>query len=383
MPAAELIAIGTELLLGEIQDTNTRFLTRAFRDLGIDVYRSTLIGDNPDRIANLITEALRRSDILMTTGGLGPTIDDPTREAVSRAMQAPLEFHEDQWEIILKRFTKMGRTPTNNNKKQALFPRNAKVIKNDVGTAPAFFFETQGKIIICVPGVPREMEYIFTQEIIPLLNQKYDLNSTILARVLHTSGIAESQIDEWIAEYELSENPTVGLLAHSAQVDIRITAKAKNKTAAENMIQPIADLIIQKVKTGFYGMDDVTMEDVVTSKLNALNKKMYAGLYGNADNQLLQRFRQAGTPLSEYHITETPIQNEVKARKTANDLQNQYGDSVIFLADIQSFDFTHHLQLALLNDNVWKYELRSFADSTNTNSLWISNSILDFLRRNL
>jgi molybdenum cofactor synthesis domain-containing protein len=148
MPTAEIIAIGTELLLGEIQDTNTQFLARQLRNIGIDLYRSTQIGDNTERIAAVIQEAMDRSDIVITTGGLGPTVDDPTREAVARAFGVQTVYHPELWQQILERYRSYSRQPTENNRRQAYLPYNAIAIENPVGTAPAFRVETAKNVII-------------------------------------------------------------------------------------------------------------------------------------------------------------------------------------------------------------------------------------------
>ena len=141
MTTAEIITIGTELLLGETTDTNTRFIARLLRSLGVDLYRTQTIGDNVGRIAETVRLALTRADIVITTGGLGPTVDDPTRQAIAEACDAPLEFHPELWEQITARIARYGRIPTENQKRQAYIPKGAIVIENPVGTAPAFIVE--------------------------------------------------------------------------------------------------------------------------------------------------------------------------------------------------------------------------------------------------
>src|SRR5512133_2805341 len=155
MPSAEIITIGTEILLGEIVDTNARYIARQLRDAGIDLYRKTTVGDNAQRIAQALQQALERCDIVLTTGGLGPTVDDPTREAVALAVGVETEYTPDLWNQIEARFRRYGRLPTENNKPQAYIPKGAIVIENPVGTAPAFIIEIEGKSIISLPGVPR------------------------------------------------------------------------------------------------------------------------------------------------------------------------------------------------------------------------------------
>ena len=192
MPSAEIITIGTEILLGEIVDTNARFLARCLRDIGVDLYRKTSVGDNAKRIAQAVQQALERCDFVITTGGLGPTVDDPTREAIALAMGVSTEFRPELWQQIEERFTRYGRQPTENNKRQAYVPETSIAVENPVGTAPAFIVETGNQAIISLPGVPREMEYLMKNAILPYLRQHYTLKGIIKARVLHTAGAGES-----------------------------------------------------------------------------------------------------------------------------------------------------------------------------------------------
>jgi len=154
MAKAEILTIGTEILLGEIVDTNSRHIARALRDAGIDLFWTSTVGDNPERIAEAIRAGLDRSEIIITTGGLGPTVDDPTREAVAMAFGVKTVFKEELWQQVIDRFTRFGRTPTENNKRQAYIPEGASAIENPVGTAPAFMMETDTQVVISLPGVP-------------------------------------------------------------------------------------------------------------------------------------------------------------------------------------------------------------------------------------
>jgi len=260
MPSAEIISIGTELLLGEIIDTNAPYLARLLRDIGVDLYRKTTIGDNTKRIAQIIQESLQRCDIIITTGGLGPTVDDPTREAVALAIGVPTEYRPELWEQIQARFLRYGRQPTENNRRQAYIPQGALAVENLVGTAPAFIVDQNGKIIISLPGVPREMEYLMQNQILPYLRQRFNLHGIIKARVIHTAGVGESQIDDMIGDLETMNNPTIGLLAHSGQVDVRITAKADSESEADLMIQEIEKIVQQRLGDMIYGADQDTLE---------------------------------------------------------------------------------------------------------------------------
>jgi competence/damage-inducible protein CinA-like protein len=267
MPSAEIITIGTEILLGEILDTNARNMARKLRDAGIDLRRKTTVGDNPGRISQVIQEALERCDIILTTGGLGPTIDDPTREAVASALGRPLEFQPALWEQIQARFRRFGRQPTDNNKRQAYIPHGAIPIENPVGTAPSFMVELGEQVIVSLPGVPSEMEYLLEKVVMPYLRQHYQLTGLIKARVIHTAGVGESQIDDLIADLEQLSNPTVGLAAHSGQVDVRITAKADSEEQADQMIAAIERQVNARLGAWIYGADQVTLEEVALRAL--------------------------------------------------------------------------------------------------------------------
>lgn len=267
MPAAEVITIGTELLLGEITDTNARYLARRLRDLGIDLYRKVTIGDNVSRIAQAVQESLGRAEIILTTGGLGPTIDDPTRLGIAQALEVEVEFHPELWEQIKERFMRFGRQPTENNKRQAYLPKGASPIENPVGTAPAFLVERNDQVIIALPGVPREMEYLFEHRVQDYLRQKYDLRAIIKTRLLHTAGVGESQIDERIGDLETMENPTVGLAAHSGQVDVRITAKAASESEADRLIAEVEQELRLRLGEWIYGADQQTLEKIALERL--------------------------------------------------------------------------------------------------------------------
>jgi nicotinamide-nucleotide amidase len=288
MPSAEIISIGTEILLGEIVDTNACHIARNLRDVGIDLYHIAAVGDNPRRIAQAIHQSMERCDIIITTGGLGPTVDDPTREAVALAMGVKTEFRPELWEQIQARFRRFGRPPTENNKRQAYVPQGALAVENPVGTAPAFIVETQQLAIISLPGVPREMEYLLGHAVLPYLRQRYQLSGIIKARVLHTAGVGESQIDDLIGDFETLSNPTVGLAAHSGQVDVRITAKANSETQADELVLPVETEIRKRLGEWIYGADQETLEQVA---LQAVKKRGWtlAAVEAGLGGELLQR----------------------------------------------------------------------------------------------
>jgi len=260
---SEIIAIGTELLLGEISDTNSTYIARALRDIGLDLYWISSVGDNEERIAELVKQASRRSAVVITTGGLGPTVDDPTRAAIARACGLVLEYRPELWTQIEARFRRFNRTPTENNRQQAYVPAGALALENPVGTAPCFIVEHEGSVIIALPGVPREMEHMLTQVVVPYLREKFNLASVIQAKILRTVGIGESLVDERIGDLEKLTNPTVGLAAHAGQTDIRITAKAANAAEAEAMIATLEAKLRARLGDFIYGEGQETVEAVV------------------------------------------------------------------------------------------------------------------------
>lgn len=274
MPSAEIITIGTEILLGEIVDTNSAYLARQLRDLNVDVFRTTTVGDNPQRIAGVIREAMARAQIIITTGGLGPTVDDPTREAVALAFETPTEYRPELWEQIVERMQRFGRTPTENQKRQAYIPTGATPIRNPVGTAPAFMIEKDGCLLVSLPGVPREMEHLYEHAVAPALRARFNLTGTIKARVLRTAGVGESVIDEKIGDLEALSNPTVGLAAHYGQVDIRITAKADSVEAADRMIADVEHRLRQRLGATIFGADDDTLEGVLLKRVETAGLRL-------------------------------------------------------------------------------------------------------------
>lgn len=268
MTSAEIITIGTEILLGEIVDTNTRYIARHLRNLGVDLYRTVTIGDNVERIASAIRESLERAEIVITTGGLGPTVDDPTREAVARATGVEVEFREELWQQVVDTISRYGRTPSENQKRQAYVPKNALAIPNPVGTAPAFIVEhtPQGaagvRAVISLPGVPKEMEHLLHESVIPYLQKRFDLRHIIKVRVIHTSGMGEGAIDEIIGDLETLANPTIGLAAHNGVVDVRIAAKSEMEAEADHMISEVEQELHARLGDSIFGADDDTLEGV-------------------------------------------------------------------------------------------------------------------------
>jgi nicotinamide-nucleotide amidase len=265
--AVEILTIGSEILLGEIADTNTQTIARALRAEGINLTRVVAVGDDPARIADAIRLAAARSDGVITTGGLGPTVDDPTRAAAAEAAGTGLVFHPDLWEGILTRFRTQGRTPTENNKTQAYLPAGAQVLPNPHGTAPGFAMEIGRALVLALPGVPSEMESMLRHHALPLLRSRLGSGGVIRVRVLHTAGLSESLIDERVADFERMENPVVGLAAHPGMADIRITAHGASEAAAMELIAGAEKEIRARLGPHIFGADGETLADAALRAL--------------------------------------------------------------------------------------------------------------------
>ncbi len=268
---AEIISTGTELLLGQIDDTNATYLARQLRDLGIDLFFRTTVGDNEQRIADALALALSRADLAIMTGGLGPTVDDVTREAVARVTGRPLALHPELLAQIEAFFSRVGSRMTDNNRRQACLPEGCIPIENPVGTAPAFIVEDEKGTIITLPGVPHEMRYLMENAVVPYLQKRLGRLEAIVTRVLRTVAVGESQIDHTIADLETSSNPTVGLSAHLGQTDVRIVAKAATLELAEAMVARFEGTIRERLGAAIYATGDASLEEVVAGLLRERN----------------------------------------------------------------------------------------------------------------
>ncbi|MBW1695396.1 MAG: CinA family nicotinamide mononucleotide deamidase-related protein [Deltaproteobacteria bacterium] len=264
---AEIIMIGTELLLGQIVDTNAAYLARQVAALGIDVFRKTTVGDNEQRIADAVRKALGRCDVVITSGGLGPTVDDKTRSAVASATDQPLILDKRLLEFIANFFKRRGLELGENNKRQAYIPQGSIPIENPVGTAPGFIVEHKGSCVISLPGVPRELHYLTEHTVLPFLRKRFGIKTVIKIRLLRTAGIGESNIDRMIDDLEQSTNPTIGLAAHPGSVDIRICAKAENEKAANHLLDKMEAEVRLRVGNIIYGTDNDTIERAVVKLL--------------------------------------------------------------------------------------------------------------------
>lgn len=380
MPAAEIITIGTEILLGEIVDTNTRYIARNLRDLGVDMYRTVTIGDNVERIAETIREAMARAEIVITTGGLGPTVDDPTRDAVALALGVEAEFREELWQQIIRRVSLYGRKPSENQKRQAYVPQGAIAIENTVGTAPCFIVETERSAVISLPGVPREMETILHDAVIPYLQARYGFDEIIKVRLLHTSGIGEGSIDEKIGDLEELKNPTVGLAAHTGVVDIRLAAKAKTEAEANVMLAEVENEIRQRLGKIIFGTDQDTLAGVTLAALEGRGWHLVC-LESGLEGRLARQLRKAAHPnlLAAENRTLTP--NQLQAALQA--LKEQYhAEAALGVAFFPGAE-EQVAELVLLTPNADKTRTLSYGGHPQNALRWAPNIAINILRRAL
>jgi competence/damage-inducible protein CinA-like protein len=369
MPSAEIITIGTEILLGEIVDTNTRYIARTLRGMGVDLYRTITIGDNVDRIAEAIHNSMNRAEIVITTGGLGPTVDDPTREAVAKAAGVELEFREEMWEQVVAIISRYGRKPSENQKRQAYIPKGAIAIPNPVGTAPCFIVETERNAVASLPGVPNEMEHILHESIIPYLQKRFDLNEIIKIHVLHCAGLGEGMIDEKIADLETLSNPTVGLAAHTGVVDVRIAAKAKSEAEADAMIAEIERQIRERLGDVVFGVDEDTLEDAA---LTAVAKRGWTliAVESGLDGGLARKIPHT---ISLADLSSDSLMAALRAARADSDADAALGISM-YLQERAA-------EIALITPQGEKTHRITYGGPPRSLPRWSVNIALDWLRR--
>ena len=269
---AELIAIGSELLLGDGVDTNSAWISARLAEIGVDVHRHTTVGDNIDRMTDVLTEACKRADAVIVTGGLGPTSDDLTRVAVARAAGVALETRHELAEYLHAYWARTGREMPESNLVQADLPAGAEVLA-PVGTAAGFAVAIAGTTVWCVPGVPREMEVMVARDVLPRLRAAAGTATTV-SRVVRTAGMAESAVGEAVqpvvVRLEAAGNPTVAFLATKGETRVRLTAKAETREAALALLDPLVDEVVGVLGNNVAGIDDEGLEWTIARQLTAL-----------------------------------------------------------------------------------------------------------------
>jgi nicotinamide-nucleotide amidase len=276
MPSVEIIAVGTELLLGQLVDTNTAFIAQRLAENGIDVHATHAVGDNVARIAAAVRASLERSAGVLMTGGLGPTVDDLTKEAVCEALDVDTELYAPALSQMEATFASLGRAMRPNNRKQAELPHGSRPLDNPNGTAPGFIaFASDGKFVACMPGVPREMRPMLVERVLPFLRERLGSNAAIFTRVLHTIGLGESEIDHRIGElFRTCENPKIAVLAHDYRADVKVMAKAESADAAQAMIAPLQAEIERRLDGYIFGRDADSPASAIHALLQALGKTL-------------------------------------------------------------------------------------------------------------
>lgn len=269
---AEILAVGTELLLGDILNTNAQFLAQELANLGIEVYYQTVVGDNPQRLKDTIFYAFSRADLIITTGGLGPTEDDLTKETAAEYFGETLVLDERALGRIKKYFDRTGRVMTENNVKQAMVPANhCTVLYNDNGTAPGIILEKNGKMIVMLPGPPRETVPMFQNQVKPYLEQKQEF--TFVSRILRVAGVGESAMEAKVKDLIAAQtNPTIAPYAKDGEAILRITAKAKDAAEANRLIDPVAAALKERLGVAVYAEGETNMQTVAAELL--LGKKL-------------------------------------------------------------------------------------------------------------
>jgi nicotinamide-nucleotide amidase len=287
---AEIVVIGTELLLGQIIDTNAAYLAQQLSNIGVDLYYKSTVGDNRGRMVETLKRAVDRSDIIITTGGIGPTLDDLTRETVAEVLGVELELQPHLLDQIK---AMMGDRYTDNNMRQAYIPAGSLALENPVGTAPGYFAPTpRGGVVISLPGVPGELRYLTENAVIPHLKKQFQIEAIITSRTLKCLGLSESYIDEQLDDLiRTSDNPTIGLLAQMqlGEIHVRLTAKATNEEAANRLIDPLDAQVRARLGHAVFGTDEVEYEQAVATLIKQHNLTIAvaeSGLSGGVGHQL-------------------------------------------------------------------------------------------------
>ena len=261
----ELVFVGTELLLGDILNTNAQYLSRQLAAIGVSVLHQSVVGDNPDRLRQVLETAFSRADTVLTTGGLGPTKDDLTKEVCADLFQKKLVLHDESLRRMKAYFDVKGVVMPKTNEKQAWMPEGAVIFENTNGTAPGCAMEQDGKRLLMLPGPPREMKAMFERSTLPYLRQFSD--GVICSREIRTFGIGESSMAQTVSDLLDKENPTVAPYAKSGEAMLRVTAKAKTETEAEALLEPVVQEILQRLDGYVYGVDVPNIETAVVREL--------------------------------------------------------------------------------------------------------------------
>ncbi len=276
----EIICIGTELLLGNIVNTNAHWLANELAELGLTHYRQTVIGDNRLRLQNLIKEVAQRSKILITTGGLGPTNDDITTEAIASAFKSPLKLREEIWEDIQAKLSLSEHPVALNNRKQALFPIDAQILPNPLGTAPGMIWKPEnaenGLTILTFPGVPSELKQMWFETAVPWLKKYGGSQNCFFSKVLRVTGMPESNVAEKLSDLLENQNPTIAPYASLGEIKLRLTVNALSHKEANNLLKPLETEIRHRIGENCYGENNQNLSSVVLDLLRRRGETLVA-----------------------------------------------------------------------------------------------------------
>jgi competence/damage-inducible protein CinA-like protein len=265
---AEILSVGTELLLGQITDTNAAYLGRTLASLGIDLYYKSTVGDNEARVLDTLRRARERADLIITSGGLGPTEDDLTKECIAEVFEEELILDEPSAERLRAFFARRGVQMPARNIKQALIYRSGRMIENPNGTAPGALLEKEGKIVISLPGPPNEMIPMVENHVVPFLLERLSgRRQHLVTRVFRLIGIGESAVEEKIQDLIRGANPTLAPLAHTGEVHLRLAAKAPSEEGAEDLLRPVEEELRRRLGRFIYGTDQTTLEEAIIRRL--------------------------------------------------------------------------------------------------------------------
>ncbi|MBW1689512.1 MAG: competence/damage-inducible protein A [Deltaproteobacteria bacterium] len=340
----EIVTIGSELLRGQITDTNATYLAQNLNAIGFNVSLHTSVGDDFDQMKQVISEAVTRSDLIIATGGLGPTEDDLTREVIADLAGAPLVFKQELMDQIESIFTIRGYRMPGSNRKQAFIPEGAIPISNDIGTAPGFMVTRKSKLLVALPGVPKELAYLFHKEVVPYLKKHFHLDRQLISsKVLRITGLGESKVDTLIRDLmNPHTNPRVGILASPGDIRVVITASGKDREEASSRIKQVEEQITARLGNAVYGSDEDTLEGVVTHLLKARGAslgivetftggELTARLQKTPSSPLVQSI--IANEISRFHsLLETervpPASDGETARVLANMIRGSCGSSI-------------------------------------------------------
>ncbi|MFH1091057.1 MAG: CinA family nicotinamide mononucleotide deamidase-related protein [Pseudomonadota bacterium] len=297
------MTIGSELVLGQLVDTNAAFIASKLAEIGVGLAYHTTVGDDPERMAQVLNQALDRCQIVITTGGIGPTEDDLTREVAAKVLGRELVFRQDLMDFIEGMFQRFGYRMAPNNRRQAYIPDGAAVIHNPHGTAPSFRYEYDDRVLICLPGVPRETEALLKEEVLPFLEQKYSSGGRVwINRVLKVVGVGESNVDAQIKDiFRSSKNPTLGIQASPGEIKVRLTARAKSRAEADELLDQCEARLQEVLGDLIFGHDEETLAGVIAGLFQAqhlslaIGEALTAGLVSAELGRLLKPGQMKGS----------------------------------------------------------------------------------------